>query len=68
MKIQVMENKDNISREILVRYLKGDLPDEEAWKVEKAMQEDPFLAEAMEGLELATPALHPFIVPISQLE
>ena len=48
-----MKNKNYISREILIRYLNGELPDEEAWKVEKAMQEDPFLAEAMEGMEMA---------------
>jgi TonB family protein len=48
-----MENHSNISRETLLRYLNGELSDDEAWKVEKAMQEDPFLAEAMEGLELS---------------
>ncbi len=48
-----MKNHKQIDRQILVSYLKGELPSDEAWEVEKAMQEDPMLAEAMEGLALA---------------
>ncbi len=48
-----MENNNPIDRQTLIKYLKGELSPEEAWKVEKAMQEDPFLAEAMEGIEIA---------------
>jgi hypothetical protein len=40
-------------RQTLLRYLKKELSPEDTWKVEKAMQDDPFLAEAMEGLEAA---------------
>ncbi|HLF33657.1 MAG TPA: energy transducer TonB [Cyclobacteriaceae bacterium] len=39
------------SRDILIRYLKGELSAEDSWKIEKAMQDDPMLSDAMEGLE-----------------
>ncbi len=48
-----MGNNNQIDRQTLIKYLKGELSPEEAWKVERAMQEDPFLEEAMDGLEIA---------------
>jgi outer membrane biosynthesis protein TonB len=38
-------------RDMLIRYLKGELPAEDSWKIEKAMQDDPMLSDAMEGLD-----------------
>ena len=52
-----MESRDNtgrIDKQVLLKYLRGELSPDEAWKVEKAMLDDPFLAEAMEGLETAS--------------
>ncbi|MBX7242353.1 MAG: hypothetical protein K1X92_11445 [Bacteroidia bacterium] len=40
-----------LSPEALQRYLKGDLSETEKRKVEVVMKQDPFIADAMEGLQ-----------------
>ena len=42
----------NYSREDLLRYLSGQMPASEMHALEKAALEDPFLADALEGLQL----------------
>ena len=45
-----------ITRDHIVRYLDGTLPHDEAHVLEMMMLEDPFLADAIEGLELDDPS------------
>ena len=54
---QHKENLDNglFSKAQLERYLRGGLSDEESHKLEKAALDDPFLSDALEGLEAAGP-------------
>lgn len=42
----------NYSREDLLRYLSGQMPASEMHALEKAALEDPFLSDALEGLQL----------------
>jgi len=45
------KNNIHYSAEYLRKYLDGELPDREMQALEKAALEDPFLADAIEGLE-----------------
>jgi TonB family protein len=41
----------NITKHHIIKYLKGDLPYSEQYELEKMMLEDPFLSDAIEGLQ-----------------
>jgi hypothetical protein len=56
LKTKKMDNNNKFGqfdRQTLLKYLRRELSPEDTWKVEKAMQDNPFVAEAMEGLEAA---------------
>lgn len=50
-------NQDQQIRETILRYIRGEMNQTEAHAFEKAMLEDPFLADAVEGLQLESDAL-----------
>ena len=45
------KNNTHYSAEYIRKYLDGELPDPEMQALEKAALEDPFLADAIEGLD-----------------
>lgn len=50
-------NQDQQLRETILKYIRGEMSHSEAHAFEKAMLEDPFLADAVEGLQLEFDAL-----------
>ncbi len=49
---QIFLRSETPDPEQLLAYANGDLPPAEARKVEKALADDPFLADALEGIEM----------------
>ncbi len=47
----ILFNKEQLREEALVNYLNGNLPAEEAHKVEEQMAASPFVNDAVEGLQ-----------------
>ena len=47
----ILFNKEKLREEQLVNYLNGNLPEEEAHKVEEQMAASPFVNDAVEGLQ-----------------
>lgn len=46
----------HITADMLLAYRKGTLPERERLRIERAMADDPFLTDAVEGLQEADPA------------
>lgn len=48
----ILQNlNSNIEQEKLLQYLDGHLPEQESQELEQRLQEDPFLADALDGLK-----------------
>ncbi len=47
----ILFNDDELSEELLMKYLEGNLSDEERFKVEAGMVDSNFVNDAVEGLE-----------------
>ena len=50
----ISSNEHPVSQEKLIQYLEGSLPDLERQQIEKQLEEDEFLNDAMEGLHQIT--------------
>lgn len=48
----ILQNLNNeIEQEKLLQYIDGKLPEQEMQKLEQQLRDDPFLADAMDGLK-----------------
>lgn len=50
----ISSNQDLVSQEKLIEYLEGSLSDPERQHIEKQLEEDAFLSDAIEGLHQIT--------------
>ncbi len=47
----ILHHEDSLNEQLLIRYLEGNLSEEERFAVEAQMADSPFVNDAVEGLE-----------------